>query len=185
IVAAPPPGRPPRAWRRAAIHRLSDRRAESARRAQAVAIAVPVERIRSGNAAALFAAAGRANHSRQLDLRRAARDRQPGDRPGPAGLRHRLRPAPDRRPGPADPAGDLRPGRLAGVWRDFVAARLDRRRGDRRRPGARPAAAAGLARAGRAAQLSAMESPSPLEKLRRKLALAVGEKAVFDGWTKK
>jgi len=30
-----------------------------------------------------------------------------------------------------------------------------------------------------------MESPSPLEKLRRKLALAVGENAVFDGWTKK
>jgi len=30
-----------------------------------------------------------------------------------------------------------------------------------------------------------MESPSPLEKLRRKLALAVGENAVFDGCTKK
>ena len=29
-----------------------------------------------------------------------------------------------------------------------------------------------------------MESPSPLEKLRRSLALAVGENAVFDGWTK-
>src|SRR6476469_2669300 len=29
-----------------------------------------------------------------------------------------------------------------------------------------------------------MESPSPLEKLRRRLALAVGENAVFDGWTK-
>jgi ubiquinone biosynthesis protein COQ9 len=29
-----------------------------------------------------------------------------------------------------------------------------------------------------------MESPSPLEKLRRELALAVGENAVFDGWTK-
>jgi len=29
-----------------------------------------------------------------------------------------------------------------------------------------------------------MESPSPLEKLRRQLALAVGENAVFDGWTK-
>ena len=28
-----------------------------------------------------------------------------------------------------------------------------------------------------------MESPSPLEQLRRKLALAVGENAVFDGWT--
>ena len=28
-----------------------------------------------------------------------------------------------------------------------------------------------------------MESPSPLEKLRRQLALAVGEIAVFDGWT--
>ena len=28
-----------------------------------------------------------------------------------------------------------------------------------------------------------MESPSPLEKLRRQLALAVGENAVFDGWT--
>jgi ubiquinone biosynthesis protein COQ9 len=27
-----------------------------------------------------------------------------------------------------------------------------------------------------------MESPSPLEKLRRQLALAVGENAVFDGW---
>jgi ubiquinone biosynthesis protein COQ9 len=29
-----------------------------------------------------------------------------------------------------------------------------------------------------------MESLSPLEKLRRQLALAVGENAVFDGWTK-
>jgi ubiquinone biosynthesis protein COQ9 len=29
-----------------------------------------------------------------------------------------------------------------------------------------------------------MESPSPLEALRRRLALAVGENAVFDGWTK-
>ena len=29
-----------------------------------------------------------------------------------------------------------------------------------------------------------MESPSPLERLRRQLALAVGENAVFDGWTK-
>ena len=30
-----------------------------------------------------------------------------------------------------------------------------------------------------------MEGPSPLEQLRHKLALAVGENAVFDGWTKK
>ena len=30
-----------------------------------------------------------------------------------------------------------------------------------------------------------MESPSPLEQLRRRLALAVGENAVFDGWTAK
>ena len=30
-----------------------------------------------------------------------------------------------------------------------------------------------------------MQSPSPLERLRRKLALAVGENAVFDGWTRK
>jgi len=30
-----------------------------------------------------------------------------------------------------------------------------------------------------------MAGPSPLEKLRRKLALAVGENAVFDGWTAK
>ena len=29
-----------------------------------------------------------------------------------------------------------------------------------------------------------MESPSPLERMRRRLALAVGENAVFDGWTK-
>ena len=28
-----------------------------------------------------------------------------------------------------------------------------------------------------------MEGPSPLERLRRELALAVGENAVFDGWT--
>jgi ubiquinone biosynthesis protein COQ9 len=33
--------------------------------------------------------------------------------------------------------------------------------------------------------LSAMDDPSPLEKLRRRLALAVGENAVFDGWTMK
>ena len=32
--------------------------------------------------------------------------------------------------------------------------------------------------------MSAMEGPSPLEKLRRQLALAVGENAVFDGWTR-
>ncbi len=32
--------------------------------------------------------------------------------------------------------------------------------------------------------MSAMDSPSPLEQLRRKLALAVGENAVFDGWTR-
>ncbi len=30
-----------------------------------------------------------------------------------------------------------------------------------------------------------METPSPLEQLRRRLALAVGENAVFDGWTEK
>jgi len=30
-----------------------------------------------------------------------------------------------------------------------------------------------------------MATPSPLEQLRRQLALAVGENAVFDGWTKK
>jgi ubiquinone biosynthesis protein COQ9 len=30
-----------------------------------------------------------------------------------------------------------------------------------------------------------MESSSPLEQLRRKLALAVGQNAVFDGWTKR
>jgi ubiquinone biosynthesis protein COQ9 len=29
-----------------------------------------------------------------------------------------------------------------------------------------------------------MEQPSPLEELRRRLALAVGENAVFDGWTR-
>jgi len=30
-----------------------------------------------------------------------------------------------------------------------------------------------------------MEKPGPLEQLRRKLALAVGDNAVFDGWTEK
>ncbi len=30
-----------------------------------------------------------------------------------------------------------------------------------------------------------MESPSPLEQLRRELALAIGENAVFDGWNRK
>jgi ubiquinone biosynthesis protein COQ9 len=29
-----------------------------------------------------------------------------------------------------------------------------------------------------------VESPSPLEQLRRRLALAIGENAVFDGWTR-
>ena len=33
--------------------------------------------------------------------------------------------------------------------------------------------------------MSAMDDPSPLERLRRRLALAVGENAVFDGWTTK
>jgi ubiquinone biosynthesis protein COQ9 len=32
--------------------------------------------------------------------------------------------------------------------------------------------------------LSRMEGPSPLEQLRRSLALAVGENALFDGWTR-
>ena len=32
--------------------------------------------------------------------------------------------------------------------------------------------------------MSAVIEPSPLEKLRRQLALAVGENAVFDGWTR-
>ena len=32
--------------------------------------------------------------------------------------------------------------------------------------------------------MSPMESPSPLEKIRRQLALAVGENAVFDGWSR-
>ena len=32
--------------------------------------------------------------------------------------------------------------------------------------------------------MSAMDTPSPLEQLRRRLALAVGENAVFDGWTR-
>lgn len=33
--------------------------------------------------------------------------------------------------------------------------------------------------------MSLVTKPSPLEKLRRQLALAVGEHAVFDGWTRK
>lgn len=33
--------------------------------------------------------------------------------------------------------------------------------------------------------MTSVETPSPLEQLRRRLALAVGENAVFDGWTKK
>jgi len=33
--------------------------------------------------------------------------------------------------------------------------------------------------------LRAVEEPSPLEQLRRRLALSVGENAVFDGWTRK
>jgi ubiquinone biosynthesis protein COQ9 len=32
--------------------------------------------------------------------------------------------------------------------------------------------------------LSGMDGPSPLDQLRRQLALAVGENAVFDGWTR-
>lgn len=32
--------------------------------------------------------------------------------------------------------------------------------------------------------MSGVESPSPLEKLRRELAIPVGENAVFDGWTR-
>ena len=31
--------------------------------------------------------------------------------------------------------------------------------------------------------MSGVADPSPLEQLRRKLSLAVGENAVFDGWT--
>lgn len=32
--------------------------------------------------------------------------------------------------------------------------------------------------------MNAMDSPGPLERLRRQLALAVGENAVFDGWSR-
>ena len=32
--------------------------------------------------------------------------------------------------------------------------------------------------------MTAVQSPSPLEQLRRRLALAVGENAVFDGWSR-
>ena len=32
--------------------------------------------------------------------------------------------------------------------------------------------------------MNAMANPTPLEKLRRELALAVGENAVFDGWAR-
>jgi ubiquinone biosynthesis protein COQ9 len=42
-----------------------------------------------------------------------------------------------------------------------------------------------VARRRPADQLGAMDEPSPLEQLRRQLALAVGENAVFDGWTAK
>jgi ubiquinone biosynthesis protein COQ9 len=34
------------------------------------------------------------------------------------------------------------------------------------------------------AHLAAMDAPSPLEQLRRRLALLVGENAVFDGWSR-
>lgn len=40
----------------------------------------------------------------------------------------------------------------------------------------------GVALGHAAAQLNGMEVPTPLEQIRRRLALAVGENAVFDGW---
>ena len=64
--------------------------------------------IRGGDAIARVACVWRASHSARLDLCAAARARQPGDRPGPAGLWYRLCAAADRRPCAADPAGHLR-----------------------------------------------------------------------------
>src|SRR5437868_5326132 len=184
-VSAQLPRRLARAVRGPALHRLSDRRGARPRLAQAHAAAVPVERDRRGHAPAAVAGVWGADHSRRLDLCPAACAGQPGDRPGLAGLWHPLRAALGRRPCPADAAGDLGPGRLARLRGDFGTARLAWCGGNRDRVSACPAPAEGVAVAGGAAQLSAVESPSPLEQLRRELALAVGENAVFDGWTAK
>ena len=93
--------------------------------------------------------------------------------------------AADRRPGAADPAGDLGLRRLDGLWRD--ACRRSTGSARPRSPLRWSSCACptrGLRSAGRAAQLSAVdERRVPLERLRRELALAVGENAVFDGWT--
>src|SRR4249919_4101237 len=71
------------------------------------------------------------------------------------------------------------------LWGGFVGDRRSRRARHRCSISARAPARAGLASPRGAAQLSPMESASPLEQLRRRLALAVGENAVFDGWTEK
>ena len=68
--------------------------------------------------------------------------------------------------------------------RDPHPARLGRRNRHRRCAGAGPAARQGLAPPSAGRHLGAMDEPSPLELLRRRLALAVGENAVFDGWTR-
>ena len=60
---------------------------------------------------------------------------------------------------------------------------MDRRRRDRRGAGAGEASGAGLASA-ESSPVERQGEASPLEKLRRQLALAVGENAVFDGWTR-
>ena len=63
---------------------------------------------------------------RRLDCALSPRARQPGARPGAAGLCDRRAAAAGRRPCVADPAGDLGADRLACLWRDAEAAGLVR-----------------------------------------------------------
>ena len=116
-----------------------------------------------------------------------ARPVQPGRRPGAAGLCARPCPAAGRRHRHADPAGAVGPAWLDLLWRGADRARLGGGGDDRRRAGPGPACRPGRRRActSRSPRPISAAMPTPLEALRLKLALAVGENAVFDGWTHK
>ena len=111
-----------------------------------------------------------------------ARPRQPGHRPGPAGLCARPCPAAWSSASPCSPSRRIS-ALIGWVAYDETLTALDW-------VGAVVIGVAlvlgPLARAAKpSAQLAAVTDPTPLEAVRAQLALAVGENAVFDGWTAK
>ena len=90
-----------------------------------------------------------------------------------------------RRPGPADPAGDLRARRLVRLSREPVAARLARRGRDRRRAWCSSGCPSGACASRRRSPVEPRWNDAELRSSSCAAAwrLPVGENAVFDGWT--